>query len=404
MRTVVGLAAIIAFTSASSNVLADDDSYRLGVQDRLRIHVYEWPALTGEFAVGANGDVTLPLIGRVPAKGLMPSELASSIADRLRQKTDLAQAPDTSVDVTQYRPFYILGFVEKPGEYPYRPGMMVVNALTIAGGTYRPPKMDREATTIAAGGEQRLIAVQRLALKAKQVRLQAEAEGLDALPASDSNLPPEAMPFLGKERVLFGARLEDYRNQTKFIGETISLLEQEIKSLSAQIGAVQQEKDSVQKELSDTRALVERGLAQAPRLLPLDRTVSQLFSKQKELETLILRAREQINQANLKSNSLKDERRSTALAELQTLAIQLNELDEREKTARLLGSDIPESKTTDLVSTEEMSLSFSVIRTTGSISQEFAATETTRLQPGDIVKAYRTFNNPNSAQVVPVVR
>lgn len=92
------LAVLATILSVSPIALAQEaEPYRLGVQDRLRIHIHEWPILTGEFVVGANGSLVLPLIGSVLAKGLDPSELANEIASRLRIKADLSKAPDTKI-------------------------------------------------------------------------------------------------------------------------------------------------------------------------------------------------------------------------------------------------------------------------------------------------------------------
>src|ERR1700675_710829 len=81
-----------------------------------------------------EGKVSLPLIGELSAAGKTPGELASAIGDALKARIGLVEPPDVSVEVVHFRPFYILGDIEKPGEYAFRPGLTVLQAVSIAGG------------------------------------------------------------------------------------------------------------------------------------------------------------------------------------------------------------------------------------------------------------------------------
>jgi polysaccharide export outer membrane protein len=111
--------------------------YRLGPGDMVRIITYGEDPLTGEFRVSEQGTVALPLAGGVKAAGRTPHELEAAIAATLK-KGDMLKRPSVSVEVTTYRPIYVLGEVNKPGQYPYQPGMTVISAAAVAGGfTYR---------------------------------------------------------------------------------------------------------------------------------------------------------------------------------------------------------------------------------------------------------------------------
>jgi len=113
------------------------NEYRLGPGDMLRIITYGEDPLTGEFRVSDQGFVALPLAGAVKAAGRTPHELEDAVAAALKRGNTLRK-PSVSVEVTTYRPIYVLGEVNKPGQYPYQPGMTVVSAAAVAGGfTYR---------------------------------------------------------------------------------------------------------------------------------------------------------------------------------------------------------------------------------------------------------------------------
>lgn len=400
------LAVLATILSVSPIALAQEaEPYRLGVQDRLRIHIHEWPILTGEFVVGANGSLVLPLIGSVLAKGLDPSELANEIASRLRIKADLSKAPDTTVDISQYRPFYILGGVERPGEYQYRPGMLVVNAVAMAGGMYRPPRTSDwgfERDAITGRGDLRLSAVRRDEFRARELRLKAEAEGKDKFPAVPQDMSADVLKLVDEERILFNVRLDRYRSQSAALGETISLIEGEIKSLQGQIEAARKQEASVVKELEDTRGLVARALAPAPRILPIERTLAQIEREQKEISTAIMRARQQINATKIQRDALTDERRNSAVTELQALEVQRRELDERVETAaRLISGSSAMLANPHEAADSEGTASFVIIRHRDAIASEITATETTVLVPGDVVKVFRPQDVSSSRRSAP---
>lgn len=115
---------------------ADIPAYRLGAGDKIRIITFDEASLTGEFDVAGSGMVALPLVGEVKAAGLTTTELALAVETALKQ--GFLKNPQVSVEVLNYRPFYILGEVTKPGEYPYTSGLTVQNAVATANGfTYR---------------------------------------------------------------------------------------------------------------------------------------------------------------------------------------------------------------------------------------------------------------------------
>jgi polysaccharide export outer membrane protein len=112
------------------------DAYRLDSGDKLRVTVFGQTDLTGEFNVDSSGSVGLPFLEPVAARGKTTEELAHDLEGSLGQK--LLRNPSVSIEITEYRPFFILGEVNRPGQYPYVNGMTVKAAAAIAGGfTYR---------------------------------------------------------------------------------------------------------------------------------------------------------------------------------------------------------------------------------------------------------------------------
>src|SRR5689334_5946081 len=109
-----------------------DGPYTLDSGDKLRIVVFGQDTLSNNYTVDAQGTVTLPLVGAVEARGLTTAQLGSAIAARLR--SGYVRDPSVAVEIETYRPFFVLGEVTFPGQYPYVPNMTVENAIAIAGG------------------------------------------------------------------------------------------------------------------------------------------------------------------------------------------------------------------------------------------------------------------------------
>jgi polysaccharide export outer membrane protein len=113
----------------------EETGYMLDSGDRLRVVVFGQEGLSASYAVDTGGSITMPLIGSVPARGRTPSEVQQAVAAKLRQ--GYVREPHVAVEVETYRPFFILGEVTLPGQYPYVANMTVETAVAIAGG-YTP--------------------------------------------------------------------------------------------------------------------------------------------------------------------------------------------------------------------------------------------------------------------------
>jgi polysaccharide biosynthesis/export protein len=119
--------------------------YTLDSGDRLRIVVFGQDGLTNSYVLDASGDIAMPLIGSVAARGLTTDQLSARIADLLRQ--GYVRDPHVAVEIEAYRPFFILGEVAQPGQYPYVANMTVETAVAIAGGF--GPRGERKSVIIS---------------------------------------------------------------------------------------------------------------------------------------------------------------------------------------------------------------------------------------------------------------
>jgi polysaccharide export outer membrane protein len=130
--------------AAAPTPVAYDASYKLDAGDKLRVVVYGQEGLTNTYAIDAAGSITMPLIGSVSARGRTPAGLAAEISAKLRN--GYIRDPSVAVEIDSYRPFFILGEVQAPGQYPYVPNMSVESAVAIAGGF--SPRAKRDSVTL----------------------------------------------------------------------------------------------------------------------------------------------------------------------------------------------------------------------------------------------------------------
>jgi polysaccharide export outer membrane protein len=123
--------------------------YQLDAGDKVKLTVYNEPTLSGEFTVSSDGKVALPLIGEVPARGQTVAKLAADA--RARFADGYLREPKVSGEVVEYRPFFILGEVAAPGQYPYAVGLTAMNAVATAKGF--TPRANRDVVQIRRQGE-----------------------------------------------------------------------------------------------------------------------------------------------------------------------------------------------------------------------------------------------------------
>ncbi|MGE5538420.1 MAG: polysaccharide biosynthesis/export family protein [Gemmatimonas sp.] len=149
------VAALVAFGVPAFAL--DNAAYKLGTGDKVRVTVFNEPDLSGDFDVNDRGLLALPLIGNVEVQGKTLSEVQALVTSRY--SSEYLVNPRISVEVLNYRPFFIIGEVRNPGSYPYVNGMTVINAIALAGGYTSRAAKDRillKRTVGNAAREQRV--------------------------------------------------------------------------------------------------------------------------------------------------------------------------------------------------------------------------------------------------------
>jgi len=375
-------------------------------KDRLRIKVsewrptsrelFEWSALTGEFGVSSAGMLSLPVVGTFSVDGKAPAEIAALISERLKSAAGLVNAPAAAVEIAQYRPIYIVGAVERPGEYAFRPTMTALQAVAIAGGFQRMElalgRFERE--TIIAEGEIRVQQTQLLSLQVRRDRLLAEASKAEAISFSENlrrGLDDGVAQAMREEEALFASRRKATRSQLALLDQSRALLEEELRTLGAKALTQQRQQDLIRRELSNINSLIAKGLAVSPRQLAVEQNLAQSESQALDLMLATARAKQELSRIDRAAAELENQREIDIGRELRETQLSLKQTDDRIIALRAL---IHESTALapQLQSQQEKQLGrmrFSVQRRQGGSVNEIAIDEASPILPGDIVRIDR---------------
>lgn len=385
-------------------------AYVLGPQDRVAIRVnslrrntgeiYTWQPLSGEFSVGADGTIFLPVVGQLMASGRTPEALAGAIGEALKNAANLAELPFATVEVTNYRPVFIMGAVERPGRYEFQPGMTVLQALGTAEGFARSPDLSatqREAIT--AGGNLRELEGEGIALQARLARLEAEsgAEGGGDVP--DAPAFPAALLARAKEEPLAATAI---RHETErylagraalaaelsAIDGAKSLLQQELASLEEKAGTLTRQQALYDAELKVSTDLLDRGLTISSRQIAAENSQLSVQGNLLDVQLARLRAQQSLQQADRDAINLRARYRKEALDSLVVTREQIERNAEGIRTAQALLT-LAMSRSLDTVDAADpgsFTPEYRVVRTGPAGREEKLVADDFALLPGDVLQ------------------
>ncbi|HEY9214834.1 MAG TPA: polysaccharide biosynthesis/export family protein [Ancylobacter sp.] len=405
--TAVSLLALSLAFLAHAPAGAGEDKYRLGPEDRISLKVLEWRAtqdqifewvpMTGEIAINPEGMLDVPLVGAIGAAGLTVSDLGRRIGESLQDLMGLAEAPRVAVEIIAFRPFYAAGEVAKPGPYPYRPKLTVLQAVAIAGGVARPVdvgllRLGREV--ISGKGDLTLLGHELDALRARLGRLQSELDGHAdiAFPAELTRRGEDGVVSLlmHQERQIFIGRRDAMKAQIEALIQLKSFLEKEAETLKAQVAGQDKQMVLVNRELQAISSLVEKGYAVSSRQLGLERVIAQIQGDKLRLETELLRVLQESSKADISMLDLRNTRTNELTAELRATQAKIDENLEKAKTAQHLLYESAISAPQRFVERDRarrnLEAKYVIVRANGAEINEIDATESTRVEPGDTLK------------------
>lgn len=391
----------LGFALAAGPAFAAGGEYRLGVMDKLRIRVAEWQtaegairdwsAVSGDYSVGADGSVSLPFIGQLPADGRTSGELAEDIGKKMQILFGLRDRPSASVEIAEYRPVYLAGEIQTPGAYPYAPGLTVLKAVSFGGGLRRAEAGQRFARDfLRSEGDAAVYLAERNRLLIRRARIVAEMSG-----AKEIEMPKElgeaeeARAIMTSEMALMTSREKRLRLQLTALADLKALLNSEITSLGKKAETQTRQLELVQGDLDKVDSLAEKGLAISSRRLALEQRTADLQAALLDIDTSSLKARQDINKATQDETNLQNDWDAQLAQELQNTEQELDTLTLKLGTSRdLMSEALMQSADAGALKggLSAANIGYSILRTVEGKTEQIKATETTPVLPGDIVK------------------
>lgn len=377
---------------------AAEGDYKLGPGDKTRVRasewrasqaqVYEWDAISGDYTINSSGFISLPLIGDVKASGKSTSELSEVIADSLVKKIGTVKRPEIAIEITQYRPFYILGPVTRPGDYPFRPSLTVLQAIGIAGGFRRTADERPERESISGEGDLNVLQLNLSSSMTRLARLNAELADANAItfPAEVNNQAnnPTVRDFIKQQVNIFQSRKESMRAQLKSYEQLKVLLSQEVSTLNERALSQQRQIDLAKRERDAVDTLMNKGLTVNARQSTLEQQLAQFESSKLDISNSVLRAQQELSKADRDSAELRNKFKNEVSDEIHDTALKIQETRERINTAQSLLSETDGyiSKSTD----RNSRTTYSIVRKVDGKVQEIAADESTAVYPEDVIR------------------
>nr|WP_245520119.1 polysaccharide biosynthesis/export family protein [Rhizobium azibense] len=392
---VAGLSILIG-----SSGFARAADYQLGIMDKLRIRVAEWQTaegsirdwsvVSGDYTIGPSGSLSLPFVGDLPASGKTTDAIAQEIGVALQKQFGLKDRPSASVELAQFRPIFLTGDVENPGEYPFAPNLTVVKAVSIAGGLRRADAGQRFARDfINAKGDAVVYTTERNRLIARKARLQAETSKSDTIemPQELKDLP-EAKALLASETSLMNTRKKRLTLQLQALDDLKALLQAEIVSLGKKTETQTRQLELAKEDRDKVENLAEKGLALSARKMAAEQRAADTEATLLDIDTNILKAKQDISQANQDEITLRNDWDAKLSQELQDTESELDTLNLKIATSDALMSEaLAQSNDAARFDPQNAaSISYSIVREVDGQSKEIPVQENTTLQPGDLIR------------------
>ncbi|PTM97156.1 polysaccharide biosynthesis/export family protein [Mycoplana dimorpha] len=393
-----GLAFAFALALAGQ---AAAEEYRLDVLDKLRVRVVEWQtaegavrdwsAISGDYAVGASGAISLPLVGELPVSGRTTAEVADEIAQRMQKLFALRDLPSASVELAQYRPIYVAGEVQKPGEYPFAPSMTVLKAVSLGGGLKRGDAGQRFARDfIRADGDASVLVAERNRLLVRRARLQAELADKDSIaPPAELKDAPDLAALIESETALMVSRDRRQKVQLAALADLKTLLQTEIASLNKKAETQARQLSLVEEDLQKVDSLAEKGLTVSSRKLSLEQRVADVQASLLDIDTAALKAKQDFSKATQDETNLKNDWDAALAQEMQNTERELEAVTLKLATnQRLMSEALAQSAEAAAMkeNATEAEIAFVIVREKDGRATEIPATETTQVLPGDVIK------------------
>ena len=355
-----------------------------------------WEPVSGIYTVSANGSLTLPLVGSIPAIGLSRAELSRKIAAILHTRAQLVEPPVVTMNVVTYAPFFVLGDVARPGAFEARPERTVYQAFALAGGTPRiTGGLDVNVRSLMVdSGVLAQLHREIVRAQASEARYLAMLNGVEVIELPEPVQHPDGAAALDRliegEQLQLNARRDAMALEVKNLEGLKTLLDTEIESLEEKLDGLSVQISLAQENLDNMLALKESGLARSVQIRDAQEALFVVKSQQIDIETGIYRARQRKQETDRDILALRSHDKVEAARELQVLQGKMEELRLRRATFATL-VEASGGEASILV---DQAVTYYFLTRKEDMTRELQVLPDTVIGRGDVLRVERVFPEP----------
>jgi polysaccharide export outer membrane protein len=382
-------ASIALSVIGASPIQAGQSSYTIAAGDTLQVNVYGDAGLSGRFPVGSDGSMVYPLVGSIAVAGKTAQEIAAILGKSLSE-----HVPNASVttSIAEYGPVFVLGDVRTPGKYEYRPGMIALELLAMAGGAgHLENNPDAAALQlITTRQEYADLELQMFALEIRRQRVQAEMDQTDlSYPSPHISDPVDQatrQDLVTRELTLFTTRRNAFiADQKAFTAQEASYAD-EIRTINESMKLHNDEIALLVEDVDAAKSLADRGLTAKSNLRQTERELSSTRRDALELQTYLARAQQNRLAIQQRKTAMLDQLKTDSAAALQAIDLELARMTR--KQAALLSAMVEIASTAGkaAAAARDTRMVMTVTRGANGQYEQIAADDRLEIRPGDILR------------------
>lgn len=345
---------------------------------------YQRMDLGGDYTVEQDGAISIPLLGRFPVEGRNLDDVRADLA--VSFTTVIGRSANLDVRILDRSPIYVVGRAKNPGAYKYVPGMIVLQAIALAGGLDRG---EGSVSGMIEGTREmerlRSASVQIKQLLARRARLEAERDGISTLPIpvqlTSSAGERTTRTFLATENAILRAEQARRRQQEKEIASRVAAARKEVEARKRKIDQVDAQRNLRTERLDDLQKLKDRGLVSSNTVLTLRSELADIEGNRQDYLVAVLQAETRLAEAEGASVRLASENTANLANAIAAVDREITATQETMTSSSILATVLNRSNSGGL-----RAESFEIVRQSKEGAMTLQATETSLLMPGDVLK------------------
>jgi protein involved in polysaccharide export with SLBB domain len=396
LAVLIGLSSPGWAQSPSAPAAPEQDGVDVANAEKLALRFPGNPEMSGDYRIGVDNTISIPLLGRIPIGGMSSAQLEETLSKRLEQMT--GRPNSVTVEVAAYKPVFVTGFVMRSGAIPWYPGMTVLQALALSGGLFRTagPNVAGPAAGEAEMARYRRAMEGRKQALAALARLQAEREESTEIQIPQSLVAiagqAEAQNLIAAQKILMLSRQRSLANQLSSLKRGMELAAQELEGLREQSKRVADQLKMRREARQRLDELQQRGIVIAQRAFEEDLKVSEL--EEKTANVAVATARVQATVAAMQRDSvvLTEERKASIEAEIDRLRKEAAQLADEASAARQAYNAIA-GASLEAQRGDRTEIIYSLVRREETGETTERAGQSTLLKPGDVLVVSQDFKD-----------